>query len=160
VTSGLPPLIFLACKYTEPHTYQIARNIHWATWYAHEIALLGGAPLCPALIGSHFEGTQSYLWWGDAYINLLRRCDAVFMVPGYERSNGAMKELTEALAIGLPVFFDLKELGEWLSENSHDPNYVSPSPSTLALLRAGIDSAKSGDVVYRDEDFSQYTEDE
>jgi hypothetical protein len=118
MNESLPKLVFLACKYSEPHTYQIARNIHHATHFAHEVALLGAVPLCPALIGSHFEGTQSYLWWGDAYINLLRRCDAVFMVPGYERSNGAMKEMTEALAIGLPVFFELDDLKGWLDNQA------------------------------------------
>jgi hypothetical protein len=66
------------------------------------------------MIGANLEGVQSYLWWGDAYINLLRRCDAVYMVPGYGHSNGAMKELTEALAIGLPVFFELDDLKDWL----------------------------------------------
>jgi hypothetical protein len=116
MTPGLPPLIFCACKYTEPHTYQIQRNIHAATYYVQEVALLGGVPLCPAMIGANLEGVQSYLWWGDAYINLLRRCDAVFMVPGYERSNGATKELTEALAIGLPVFFELDDLKDWLDD--------------------------------------------
>ncbi len=116
MNSNLPPLIFCACKYTEPSTYQIQRNIHNATFYVQEVALLGGVPLCPAMIGANLEGVQSYLWWGDAYINLLRRCDAVFMVPGYERSNGAMKELTEALAIGMPVFYELEDLKDWLDD--------------------------------------------
>jgi len=110
----LPKLIFCACKYTEIHTYLIQRNIHNATYWVQEVALLGGMPLCPAMIGANLEGVQSYTWWGDAYINLLRRCDAVFMVPGYECSNGATKEETEALALGMPVFYQLADLKGWL----------------------------------------------
>ena len=114
MNNDLPKLIFCACKYTEIHTYLIQRNIHEATYWSQEVALLGAAPLCPALIGCNFEGIQSYTWWSDAYINLLRRCDAVFMVPGFERSNGATKEETEALALGMPVFYNLEDLKEWL----------------------------------------------
>lgn len=107
-------LVFLACKYTEPNTYQIQRNIFNATIYAQEVGLLGALGLCPALIGAHFEGIQSYLWWGDAYIELLRRCDAVFMVPGHELSTGATKEEVEAFRLGMPVFYDLGKLKEWI----------------------------------------------
>jgi hypothetical protein len=118
------PLIFLACKYTEPHTFQIQRNIWNASIYAQEVALLGAVPLCPATIGSNYEGIQDYLWWGEAYMTLMRRCDAVFMVPGYDRSNGATKEEVEALRLGMPVFYTLEDLNDWMSNQS-------PAPVTL-----------------------------
>lgn len=110
------PLIFCACKYTEPATYKIQRNIWTASLYSQEVALVGGVPLCPALIGANFEGLQDYLWWSEAYLTLLRRCDAVFMVPGYERSNGATKEEVEALRLGMPVFYNLQDLKEWIKQ--------------------------------------------
>lgn len=110
-----PPLVYLASKYTEKHPYLIQRNIDRARLCAQEVALAGCCPITPPLIGPHFEGIQDYLWWGEAYMNLLRRCDAVFMVPGYQRSNGAMKELTEALRLEMPVFYRLVDLREWMS---------------------------------------------
>lgn len=110
------PLIFLACKYTEPHTYQIQRNIWHASIYAQEVAALGAVPLCPALIGANFEGLQDYHWWSEGYLTLLRRCDAAFMVPGYDRSNGATKEEVEALRLAMPVFYTLEDLKEWINQ--------------------------------------------
>lgn len=111
-------LVFCACKYTENATYLIQRNIWHASIYAQEVALLGAIPLCPATIGSNYEGIQDYLWWGEAYLTLMRRCDAVFMVPGYDRSNGATKEEVEALRLGMPVFYDLEDLKEWLDSQA------------------------------------------
>jgi len=71
-------------------------------------------PLTPPLLGPHFEGIQNYDWWSDAYMNVLRRSDAVFMVPGWLRSKGANKELEEALDLGMPVFYTLESLKEWI----------------------------------------------
>ena len=123
------PLIYLAAKYTEIHPYLIQRNIDRARLCAQEVALLGCCPMTPPLIGSHFEGIQDYLWWGEAYMNLLRRCDGVFMVPGYQNSNGAMKELTEALRLEMPVFYSLTDLQDWI-------NSQSPAPITLPSFQS------------------------
>lgn len=109
-------LIFLACKYSETDVYLVQRNIHHATYYAQEVALLGALPLCPALISANFEGIQTYDWWSDAYMELMYRCDAVFMVPNHERSDGATREHEEALKIGKPVFYDLKTLNDWIKQ--------------------------------------------
>ena len=73
------------------------------------------------MIGANLEGVQDYLWWGEAYMTLMRRCDAVFMVPGYDRSNGATKEEVEALRLEMPVFYDLEELKVWLNSQLSAP---------------------------------------
>lgn len=45
-------------------------------------------------------------------------------------------------------------------EQCNDRDYVAPSPEALALLRAGVESAKNEPVIYRRESFAQYADDE
>lgn len=111
-----PRLIYVAHKYSEDAVYKVQRNIDRARIYAQEIAILGALPLAPGQLAGHFEGIQDYDWWSVAYMHLMRRCDAVFMVPRYEQSHGAMLELEEALRLGMPVFYHLSELKQWLNQ--------------------------------------------
>jgi hypothetical protein len=108
-------VIFMAAKYSEPYPYLVSRNVERARVYSQEVARLGALGLTPPVIGAHFEGIQNYEWWAEAYIQLLRRCDAVFMVPHWEHSPGARKEHEEADRLGIPVFYHLSELKEWLN---------------------------------------------
>ena len=112
------PFIYLAGKYTEPHTYLVQRNIALAQEYAQEIAIMGALPVTPHLLTANMDGIQHYQWWCDVTMQLLRKCDAVFMLPNYERSNGAIAELVDALRIGMPVFYQLNEVKDWLSQTS------------------------------------------
>lgn len=45
-------------------------------------------------------------------------------------------------------------------EECNDRDYVPPSAEALALLRAGIESAKREPVVFRRESFAKYADDE
>lgn len=110
------PLIYLAGRYTEIHTHLVRRNIHLAERYAQEINQLGALAIAPHLVSQHMESIQDYAWWCEAMLVLMRRCDAVYMLPKYETSNGAVAELTEALRLEMPVFFTMRELKEWLQQ--------------------------------------------
>lgn len=76
---------------------------------------MGALPLCPGVIGANYEGIQDYAWWAEAYLQLLRRSDAVFMVPRWEESSGARFEHAEADRLSIPVFYHLSELKTWLT---------------------------------------------
>ncbi len=52
--------------------------------------------------------------WLNGDLEILKRCDAVLMTPDYERSSGARAERDEALRVGLPVFYTIETLAEWL----------------------------------------------
>ena len=48
---------------------------------------------------------QSLVW--------MRRADVVCMLPGWETSKGATRELIEALRCGIPVTYGIDQLVEW-----------------------------------------------
>lgn len=109
-----PRLVYLAGKYIDTATYLVQRNIHLSQQYAQEIALLGAFPVSPHLCSQNMDGIQNYQWWCDTTMELMRRCDAVFMLPNYQDSNGALAELKEAKDRGMPVFWWLHEIKGWI----------------------------------------------
>jgi len=111
-----PKLVYVAGKYSAPSPYLVQRNIDHARYYAQEIALLGGYPVTPHLTTAHFDGIQTYDWWCDTTLELMRRCDAVFMLPAWGESKGARGEHMEALKLKLPVFYTLYMIDNWLND--------------------------------------------
>ena len=81
------------------------------TEHAARLRALGWAVENPVEIGGRF-GTDEEIVSDDALLRrlmeyeliTLRSADAVFMLSGWEFSEGARRELQEALAAGLPVF--------------------------------------------------------
>jgi hypothetical protein len=41
----------------------------------------------------------------------MRRCDGVYLIPGWQKSSGARAEAEEAVQRGMPIFQSLDELG-------------------------------------------------
>ena len=54
----------------------------------------------------------------EASIVWLKRADVMFVVPGYERSQGTQAEIDVARESGIPVFFDLERLADWNKEKA------------------------------------------
>ena len=53
--------------------------------------------------------------WLEGDLEMMKRCDAVLMVPGWEKSQGAMIEYKVAINRGLPVFCSLVDLRAFVS---------------------------------------------
>ncbi len=49
-------------------------------------------------------------YWLDATMELLRRCDAVVLAPGWQYSEGTKLEIAEAERLKIPVFMTEYEL--------------------------------------------------
>lgn len=105
-------IIYLAGPYratahrTVAEHIQVARKAAIAVWEAGHVAL------CPHLNTAHFEEDSTLA--DDAYldgdIELLRRCDGVLMLPGWNHSEGAKNEMFFARDRGIPVYLSLDEL--------------------------------------------------
>jgi nucleoside 2-deoxyribosyltransferase len=66
-------------------------------------------------------------FWLDATLELLKRCDAVVLCPGWERSSGTRDEITEAQMRGIPVYHAehlLPDAAEFIDSRSSEPGKV------------------------------------
>ena len=96
---------------------QITRNCFEAIRIAKLVIHRGAYPQLSHALGMHaMDGCgKDEQWWYDATLEQLLRCDAVYMVPGWACSKGAVNELRIALEKGMPVFYNLMDLEDWLA---------------------------------------------
>lgn len=103
-------LVYIAGPYTAKSRWDVTCNVNAAKRVALEVGTLGLFPVTPHVLGSGFEDCQTEEFWYRGTLELLRRCDAVILVPGWENSKGATEERRAALELGLPVFERVADL--------------------------------------------------
>lgn len=114
-------VLYIAGKYSGPthdsRSYMdIERNILVAREYAIKAMQQGEiVALTPHLNSYHMEldFTVSQDYWYRADLELLKRCDGIFMLPNWKDSWGAKIEHEFAQANGIPIFYELEELKAW-----------------------------------------------
>lgn len=105
-----------ASKYTDGQDmFEIHKHIMYALDMAVKVWRLGAAALCPHANTFPFTGSAPDSIWLEGDKELLRRCDAILMVPGWQKSSGAIVERALAEALRLPVFYDTDDaFVQWL----------------------------------------------
>lgn len=99
-------VVYVAGKFRAKTAWGVAENVRAAERVGYEVAAAGAMPLIPHANTAHFDGTMTAEFWLEGTMELLRRCDAVVMVPGWRTSQGAMAEFLHAQELQLPVFQD------------------------------------------------------
>lgn len=99
-------IVYVAGPYRADNAWEVERNIRRAEEVAFRVAEAGAMPLCPHSMTRYFDGTLTDAHWLEGTMELLRRCDGVVMVRGWEESSGATKEKVHALTRGIPVRFE------------------------------------------------------
>lgn len=90
-------LIYVAGKYTSDNYTDIENNIKKAEYASIELIRRGWAVITPHKNMSHYEmyestGILSYEDWIAIDLEILKRCDAIFMLEDWEDSIGAREE--------------------------------------------------------------------
>ncbi len=103
-------VIYVAGKYRAKTEWQLIENIRLAEAAARKLWVEGWAVICPHKNTAHFGGLlndedRDHQLWIDGDLELLRRCDAIFMLRNWQSSNGAKKELQLAQDLGLEIFY-------------------------------------------------------
>lgn len=105
-------IIYVSGKYSGTPK-EINENISLAKKYAVKIWELGYTALCPHLNTFNFQLSSTSIKYQD-YIDgdlvLLKNCDAIFMLPEWEKSNGATIEKEFAEDNGMPIFYNLEDI--------------------------------------------------
>ena len=99
-------VVYVAGKYRDTHPYQIQYHIDCAKEVAMQVWKAGHAAICPHLNSAHFEGLNTEQHFIDGTLELMKRCDVVLLVPGWETSEGTKGEIAEAERLGIPVYED------------------------------------------------------
>lgn len=110
-------VVFVAGPYRASSEWNVLVNIRQAELLALEVWKLGACALCPHKNTAHFGGAAPDELWLEGARELMRRSDAVVCTPRWNESVGAQGEVSLALEMGIPVFYQLEELRAWLKSH-------------------------------------------
>jgi len=88
----------------------VAQNIQKSRDVALRLWKLGYAAICPHSNTAFFDGACPDSVWLEGDIEILKRCDLVVLVDGWENSAGARCEVEVAAAHGIPIYDE-----QWVS---------------------------------------------
>ena len=106
--------VYVAGAYSANNVIDVLQNIGRGEEYAARLFAIGFAPFCPwhdksyAMILHGFKFTVKD--FQDFSIAWLKVSDCVFLVPGWEESEGTTKEIELAEQLNIPVFKSTKKL--------------------------------------------------
>ena len=143
-------LIYVAGRFSADDGWGVAQNVHAAEVAARAVLRLGAMPVTPHSIGARMAGTETQELWRAGTLALMRRCDAVLVLPGYERSVGTLGEIEEARRLNMPLFMpdgdgpeaepDLAALSAWV--------WSGAEPRTLGQVGFEAYTAHTGGRAY------------
>lgn len=100
-------VIYIAGKYRGESEREVFDNIILARSAALKLWNRGWAVICPhtnsMFMGSRLGGDEGFIV-GD--LEILSRCDAIYMLLNYRESKGALQELEVARRLGLEIYFE------------------------------------------------------
>lgn len=107
-TSDGTKIIYVAGKYRGKTDYEKTENIWHAVRVSVRLWELGWVAICPHANTAHFDcysnlPPQTYL---NGDLEILKRCDAIFMLKGFRQSIGAMEEYKLAQKLNLEIFYE------------------------------------------------------
>jgi hypothetical protein len=117
------PCLYVAGPYRAPSPAGVTKNVRKAQQVAAVAAARGWFPVVPHNLSHGFEAAGDDAYWLAHTLAVMERCDALVLVPGWERSEGTIAEVARARQMTIPVYDGLHEL----------PGYQSREPDGLRL---------------------------
>jgi len=107
-------LVYVAGPFRAASAWDIEQNIRSAEELALELWRRGVAVICPHTNTRFFQGAAPDEVWLKGTLEMLKRCDAVMLVAGWEQSSGSRVEVKVAKELNIPVFERLYEFEDWM----------------------------------------------
>jgi len=101
-------VVYVAGAFRAKTQWGIMQNVRRAEEASLRLWKLGYAVICPHTMTQHFQNECPDEVWLDGCLELLKRCDAIYMVNGWSFSEGSLAELNFAKELGLEIMFDIK----------------------------------------------------
>ncbi len=96
-------VIFVSGRYSADSDNNLFENIYHARTEARKLWMKGWAVICPHSANAFMSGTENDLVFLEGNLEILRRCDAIYMLNGSAESIGAIEELKLAKELGLEI---------------------------------------------------------
>jgi hypothetical protein len=113
----------------------VEANVHVAAAVAAKLVELGYAVICPHtnsfLVNQLVTKDIAWEFWIRSDLEMLKHCDLLITVPGWQLSKGACIEVRTARALNIPIYHFPHQM---------PPQYAS-SPSTIDIY------AEMGEIV-------------
>ena len=107
-------VIYLAGPFRASNSWEIEGNVRRAETLALEVWRSGAACICPHTNTRFYQGAADDDVWLLGDLEILKRCDAVLMMPDWACSTGASHERRMAITYEIPVFETIETLRSWL----------------------------------------------
>lgn len=120
-------LVYLACPYTRG---DVAVNVHNAILMAERVIICGAIPYMP--LWTHFwhlispKPWEYWIEFDEYYVSI---SDCVLRMDG--ESEGADREVRQAISQGKPIFYNLTQLIEYLQHFKETEDRVQTSSNPL-----------------------------
>lgn len=105
-------VVFISGRITAPTSFQMAENVRHARMVSIKLMKRGYAVFCPHLntvnMGGvlHKDPEEDFERWIAMDLELLSRCDIIFMLRGWRQSRGSKREYAKAKELGLEVLYE------------------------------------------------------
>jgi len=99
-------VVFVSGPFRAPTQWGIETNVRHAEEVSLKLWQKGYAVICPHTMTRNFQGAAPDEVWLKGDLELLRRCDAIYMLIGWPHSTGARDEYAEAVVRGMRMYFE------------------------------------------------------
>ncbi len=99
-------IIYVAGAYRNKTEWGLVQNIRHAEAASIKLWQKGWAVICPHKNTAHFGGLCPDDTWLKGDLEMLKRCDAIYMLKGWEKSVGAQAELATAKNNTLEIIYE------------------------------------------------------
>lgn len=114
--------VYVAGPYSADNVLDVLKNIGKGEKVCAELFHLGYAPFCPWHDKSYVTDrpysdftVEQFYQFSMAWLEV---SDAVFVIPGWEKSKGTLMEIERAKELNIPIFYHMMNLIEW-SKNGY-----------------------------------------
>jgi hypothetical protein len=99
-------VVMVSGAYRGESKKDISRNIKVARKAAKSLWQQGYAVVCPHSNSAHFDGVCSDEVWLSGYLEILKRCDGIFVLSNWRESKGTINEIKLAEELNKFILYE------------------------------------------------------
>jgi predicted mannosyl-3-phosphoglycerate phosphatase (HAD superfamily) len=130
-------VIYVAGPFRADTSWEMEQNVRRAEEVALELWKLGAAVICPHSNTRFYQGEADDQVWLDGDIEILKRCDAVYMLPDWTESVGASEEHKVAVESMKKTLYTMDQAKDYITDfSSKLSNLLDQEDERAGDLRA------------------------